>query len=86
MGSCRDSVNCNFLDMPPQLARTVSLPVGVENDRRVTTEQREFVRQLATLLQRKNGKSASTARLPIDCQVLRIDLDVASETSGQRGG
>lgn len=52
----------------------------------MTTEQREFVRQFATLLQRKYGKSASTASFPIDCQILRVDLDVAGETSHWSGG
>lgn len=50
------------------------LPVGIQDHSGVAAEQRNHVGQLSFLVQGNNGKRAATARLPIDREVLRVDL------------
>ena len=51
-----------------------AVPVGVENGGSVASEQGDQVGQLALLVEGNDGKGATTARVPIDGEVLGIDL------------
>jgi hypothetical protein len=50
------------------------IPVGVEHGGSVAPEQGHLVRQLASLIQGDDGKGAAAGRVPIDRQILRVDL------------
>jgi hypothetical protein len=41
----------------------------------VPSEQRNLVRQLAALVERYHGEGAAARRIPIDRQILRVDLN-----------
>lgn len=53
-----------------------SVPVSVEDGGGVATEQRYLVGKLAALVEGDNGEGATTARLPVDGQVLGVGLGV----------
>lgn len=52
----------------------VNVPVGVQNSSGMAPEQRNQVGQLPPLLEREDSKRAAAAGLPIDGEVLGIDL------------
>ncbi len=54
--------------------RAAALPVGVENGSRVAAKQRDLVGELATLVERDDGKGAAARRVPIDGEVFGVDL------------
>lgn len=41
----------------------------------MATEQRDAVWKLASFFERDNGESTATTSFPIDCEVLRVNLD-----------
>ena len=51
-----------------------SLPVGVEDGGSVTPEQRDHIGELPLLLERDDGKGATTAGLPVYREVLGVRL------------
>ena len=51
------------------------IPVRVQHSCRMPSEQRYRVRKLALLFQRHYCKCASTARLPVDCDIFWIGFD-----------
>ena len=55
-----------------------NVPVGVQDSRRVAPKQRNHVRELPPLLERDDGERATTARLPVNGEILRVDLYNAS--------
>ena len=50
------------------------LPIGVENNCGVTTEQRDSLWKLASFLKRDDSECTTTARLPIYRQIFGVDL------------
>lgn len=57
------------------------VPVSVEYDGGMPTEQRDLVGELAALVQRYDCKGAATRGIPIDGKVLGVDLRNISATS-----
>jgi hypothetical protein len=53
-------------------------PICVQHRRSMSSEKRDLLRQAAFLIDGYNSKSASTARFPIDREVLGICLDSPS--------
>ena len=51
-----------------------SVPVGVEDGGGVATEQRDLVGELAPLLKGNDGEGAAARSVPIDRQVIGVDL------------
>lgn len=54
---------------------SVDVPVGVQNSGSVAPEQRDLLGQLPPLLERDHGERAAAARLPVDGEVLGVDLE-----------
>ena len=55
-------------------APCVRVPVGVEDGSSVPAEERDLVGRTAFFVDGDNGEGATTARLPVDCNVLGIGL------------
>lgn len=53
------------------------VPVGVEDGGRVAAEEGDLVRDLAALVDGDDGECATTARLPINREVLGVGLFAA---------
>jgi hypothetical protein len=51
-----------------------SAPVSVENSGSVAAKQRDLVRSLAPLLQRNDSKGTTSRSIPVDRDVLWVDL------------
>ena len=67
-------VNCLVLHLGTRPGSARDAPVGVQHGGRVASEQRYLVGELAALVHGNDGKCATTARLPIDRDVLGVDL------------
>lgn len=65
------------------------LPVGVQHRCGVSAEERYLVWQLALLIQRNDSKGTTTRSIPIDRQILGVDLYCQygrSSSEGKGGG
>lgn len=60
------------------------VPVGVEDGSRVAAEERYLVGHLALLVERYDGEGAAAAGLPIDRQVLGVDLSDGGHASASK--
>jgi hypothetical protein len=49
-------------------------PVGVQDSSCVSPEQRNLIRELAPFVQGNDGKGTTAGRIPIDRQIVGIDL------------
>jgi hypothetical protein len=54
------------------------VPVGIEDGSGMAAEERYLVRDFALLVERNDREGSSAAGLPIDREVLGVDLDVES--------